>query len=686
MNNNTLTVVLFSLWFLFFYQQTEAQTTDTCGVANPITDLAWLADLGSGICSPFSCDDAIVQATYNGNTIFYTAPNALCSDGMTSVLSCEGDFICGFGGFAGLNGEGCPQFWETVNNQQVLISQAACSGLTPPSISLNLNAVCLTGEVPPPNVNISITATDSTFATQEAVVLIDTENDLILEIFDDVGSEQSIFMGAYGPGTFCVLGMSYDPENPYFNDANTLSELLLGGGFFVLSECSEASTIYIGNTIPYASETTAPICNGDGTYSVGVTVSGSTGSAYVAEQILPEGQEVFITFTEPFYNLFATDVLTGCSDDVIIEFGPVDCPPACIDSSLIGSIDICPTIYEPVCACNGLTYDNECVATNAGATAYVSGICPTPQQLTICPGDSTQIGLIYQPNIIHTWLPTNGLSCTNCPDPFASPTVSTSYVLEMFYTTVGAVGSYQIFTVNVEDSPDCPPICIDTSAIMLDGSCFDLYDPVCGCNGFTFGNWCYAEISGITSFTNGECPSLSYQVCPGDSVQIGVEAMDDMVYTWGASDGLSCTNCPETWVSPTETTTYYLLSSLQYTGVLVDMGILNFEVEVLPEADCIIDSVNEPGSNNNCNEHIVLHNNHLLPGNSDLLWATANINTNETIELSIYSINGQQIYQRSVQAVNNGNYSENLDDLQQGIYIIVFETPTCTITHKIMKQ
>ena len=55
---------------------------------------------------------------------------------------------------------------------------------------------------------------------------------------------------------------------------------------------------------------------------------------------------------------------------------------------------------------------------------------------------------------------------------------------------------------------DLVPDCIDESLIDPNMGCFEIWAPVCGCNGVTYSNSCYATYyGGVTSFVKGECGS-----------------------------------------------------------------------------------------------------------------------------------------------------------------------------------
>ena len=57
-----------------------------------------------------------------------------------------------------------------------------------------------------------------------------------------------------------------------------------------------------------------------------------------------------------------------------------------------------------------------------------------------------------------------------------------------------------------KDSENNDEKCIDESLIDFTSACIEIYDPVCGCNGITYPNSCYATtFNGVKSFTKGAC-------------------------------------------------------------------------------------------------------------------------------------------------------------------------------------
>ena len=71
--------------------------------------------------------------------------------------------------------------------------------------------------------------------------------------------------------------------------------------------------------------------------------------------------------------LFAL-LFIGCSRDDSSENN--DIPNMCQDPSIIDLEVVCTTQIEPVCGCDGVTYNNSCEAFNIyGIIAYSQGAC-----------------------------------------------------------------------------------------------------------------------------------------------------------------------------------------------------------------------------------------------------------------------------------------------------------------------
>ena len=76
-----------------------------------------------------------------------------------------------------------------------------------------------------------------------------------------------------------------------------------------------------------------------------------------------------IDYTGYFFNSL-WECNSFCMNDTLIIL-------ECIDSNIINLNVLCPGIYEPVCGCDSITYDNSCIAYNYnGILQYTPGPCP----------------------------------------------------------------------------------------------------------------------------------------------------------------------------------------------------------------------------------------------------------------------------------------------------------------------
>ncbi|RMG19314.1 MAG: hypothetical protein D6729_05650 [Deltaproteobacteria bacterium] len=140
----------------------------------------------------------------------------------------------------------------------------------------------------------------------------------------------------------------------------------------------------------------------------------------------------------------------GCNDGLYCQLA--DCTQPDAEGTCSVHPAICPTQPEWVCGCDGQNYLNACQAAAAGVSVLHTGKCG------------------------ETGAPCGGLAGLVCADGYYCN-----------YATGCGAGDV---TGTCQKKPQaCPPN----------------YDPVCGCDGKTYGNGCEAAAAGVSLRDTGPC-------------------------------------------------------------------------------------------------------------------------------------------------------------------------------------
>ncbi|MBS1629064.1 MAG: PKD domain-containing protein [Bacteroidetes bacterium] len=230
------------------------------------------------------------------------------------------------------------------------------------------------------------------------------------------------------------------------------------------------------------------------------------------------------------------------------------------------------------------------VVTGTGANGCVNAdtvavaIYPQPPvnagpDFTICSGQSTQ--LQASGAVDYSWTPASSLSCTNCPNPLATPAITTTYSV-VGRDAHGCVDSDAVAITVIQRGPvTVSPggeVCEGESVALL-ATGGDQYEwfPMDGLSCSTCPNPNASPKQSVTyhvSIRQGTCfadtlstdviihplptidagPDLSMVL--GNNVQIKTSGTDIATYKWSPVEGLSCTTCASPFASPTRDMVY----------------------------------------------------------------------------------------------------------------------------------
>jgi len=219
---------------------------------------------------------------------------------------------------------------------------------------------------------------------------------------------------------------------------------------------------------------------------------------------------------------------------------------------------------------------------------------------TICLGQN--LPLQASGAATYNWsLPSSSsLSCSNCPDPLASPTITTSYIVTGTSAQGCQASDTMHVTVNqpvtVQVLPPTDSVCVGQSVqLTASGAALYSWSPAEGLNNSNIANPLASPAATtlyqVTGSDNKNCfhdtetvtvtvfnyPTLNLgpavTIPSGSSYQINANGSSDIISeNWSPSAGLSCTNCLSPLATP-QNTTLYTISAVNGGGCSISDSI-----------------------------------------------------------------------------------------------------------------
>jgi hypothetical protein len=226
-----------------------------------------------------------------------------------------------------------------------------------------------------------------------------------------------------------------------------------------------------------------------------------------------------------------------CAADSFCELPPGVCATDLPAGACVPFPDVCPDVFAPVCGCDGATYGNDCERQAAGVSAAHDGPCDTagcfenaecgPDAYCAKPPGQCQSAGQCRPRAI--------LPCPLGPSPVCGcdgATYDSACAAAAVGVNVAHEGACEqrcgtIAGLSCPDGDVCdlePGMCngADLGGVCVPKPevCPEIYAPVCGCDGVTYGNDCERVAAEAQKDHDGACDECVPINCPPDTLPV----------------------------------------------------------------------------------------------------------------------------------------------------------------------